>query len=369
MLYAANKPMIFTDIANIRLINQQIAATKFNTPKKIVGWVGAIQAQDYAMAKWAVGIRLPHSTDKLIESAIDKGEILRTHLLRPTWHLVSADDIYWMLELTGPKILASLKSRHKELELSETVFTKSNKLIEKALAGGNHLTREELVSRFEKAKIATDQNRASHLMLRAELNGLVCSGLTKNKKPTYALLQERVPKVKSLSREEALAKLARAYFSSHGPATLQDFVWWSGMSVSEARQALEIIKSDFISEQIGLQTYWLTNSFLIPKNYKESLYLLPAYDEFLISYRDRSASLHVDHSKKTISDNGIFWPAVVINGQVKGLWKRTVKKDKVTVEAIFFQLADKTTKSLIEKAAVSFGHFLDKKVEITFKAK
>ncbi|HXA00727.1 MAG TPA: winged helix DNA-binding domain-containing protein [Cytophagaceae bacterium] len=360
--------MTFTDIANIRLINQQITAAKFKTPKEVAGWMGAMQAQDYTMAKWAVGVRLPNSTEQLVETAIDKGEVIRTHLLRPTWHLVSADDIYWMLELTGPKILASLKSRHKELELSETVFAKSNKLIEKALAGGNHLTREELVSKLEKAKIATDNNRIAHLMLRAELDGLVCSGSTKNKKQTFALLEERVPKIRTLSRDEALVKLARNYFSSHGPATLQDFVWWSGLSVSDAKHALEMIKSDFISEQIGLQTYWFSNSFRIPKNYKESVYLLPAFDEFIISYKDRSASLHADHSKKTVSDNGIFRPTIVINGQVKGLWKRIVKKDKVMVEASLFQ-PDKIRKSLIEKAAVTFRHFLDKKVEITFKAK
>ncbi len=160
--------MNLTDIAKIRLISQQIAETKFKTVKDIVDWMGAMQAQDYAVAKWAIGVRLPNSTDQVIETAINNGEIIRTHLLRPTWHFVSADAIYWMLELTAPQIKASLKSRHKELELSETIFAKSNTIIEKALRGGKHLTREELMAELGKGKIATDDNRASHLLLRAE---------------------------------------------------------------------------------------------------------------------------------------------------------------------------------------------------------
>jgi hypothetical protein len=358
--------MISADIAKIRLISQQIAATKFKSVKAIVGWMGAMQAQDYAMAKWAIGVRLPNSTDQAIETAINNGEIIRTHLLRPTWHLVSADDIYWMLELTAPQIKASLKSRHKELELSEAVFTKSNTIIEKALRSGKHLVREELLAKLGKAKIATDENRASHLLLRAELDGIVCSGATKAGKQTYTLLEERFPKAKPLTKDEALAKLAKKYFTSHCPATSQDFVWWSGLSVGEAKHALEMVKSDFVSETIDAQTYWITNAFSIPKAGKEFVYLLPAYDEFIISYKDRSASLPLENHNKTVSNNGIFRPTIVINGQVTGMWKRTIKKDNVIVETEFFKQANKTTKSLIEKAAIRFGYFLEKKTEIKF---
>jgi len=356
--------MNLADIAQFRLGSQQIAETKFKTVKDIVAWMGAIQAQDYAMVKWAIGVRLPNATDRVIETAIDNGEIIRTDLLRPTWHFVSADDIYWMLELTAPQIKASLKSRHKELELSEAIFTKSNAIIEKALRGGKHLIREELIVKLGKAKIATDDNRSSHLLLLAELDGIVCSGATKAGKQTYALLAARVPKTKPLTKDEALAKLAKKYFSSHCPATLQDFVWWSGLSVGDAKHALEMAKSDLVSETIDAQIYWLANSFSIPKTGKESVYLLPAFDEFIISYRDRSASLPFENHNKTISNNGIFRPVIVVNGQVTGIWKRTIKKDKVMVETEFFKQPNKTTKSLVEKAVVQFGHFLEKKTEL-----
>lgn len=329
--------------------------------------MGAMQAQDYSMVKWAIGLRLPNSTDRVIEAAINNGEIIRTHLLRPTWHLVSAKDIYWMLELTAPQIKATLKSRHKELGLSQTIITKSNTVIKQALRDGKHLTRYELVAELEKNGIMTNENRASHLLVQAELDGIVCSGATKGKNQTYALLEERVPKTKSLSKEKALAKLAGQYFASHCPATLEDFIWWSGLSVSDAKQALEIAKSVLISKQIGSSIYWSTNLASISKKDEEDAHLLPAFDEFIISYKDRSASLPYKNYNKAVSDNGIFRPVIVVNGQVIGIWKRTIKKDKVIVETDFFKPPSKATLIQIDKAAVQYGCFLEKETELFYK--
>ncbi len=353
-------------IATSRLHNQQLEKTKFKTPNEVVSWMGAMQAQDFYMAKWAIGIRLPNSTEKIIETAIDQGEIIRTHLLRPTWHFVSRDDIYWMLELSSPQIKSLMKSNNKMLELTDSVFTKSNKIIEKSLAGNKHLTREELVAELTRAKIPTNITRSSNLLMRAELDKIICSGRTKNKKQTYTLLGEWVPKMKSLNKEEALAKLAERYFTSHGPATLQDFTWWSGLLTADAKHALEMVKPTFISETISSKTFWMTNSFSnsIPKPDKKSVYLLPAYDEYLISYKDRSASLPLEHHKKSISINGIFKPTIVLNGEVKGLWKRTFKKEKVIVETEFFKLPAKNLKNRIEKVAMVFGGFLEKETEV-----
>jgi len=334
----------------------------------MVSWMGAMQAQDYQMAKWAIGSRLPDSTDKEIEAVIDEGQIIRTHLMRPTWHLVSADDIYWLLELTAPHIKPSMNSNNKLLELNEQVLSKCNKIIEKALAGGNHLTRDELMAILEKAKISTASYRSIHIMFHAELDGIVCNGVRKGKNNTYALLSERVPKKKTVHREEALAMLAKRYFSSHGPATLKDFVWWSGLPVKDARNALEMVKPNFVSEIIGTETYWVSNSFSIPKKENQSVYLLPAFDEFLISYKDRSASFPLGNHKKAFTSNGIFRPVIVINGHVTGIWKRTIKKGTVLIEIDFFQAHSKSIKNLIEKEAESFGKFLDKKAEVNYIA-
>jgi len=355
--------MTSNDIVNIRLASQQITATKFKRAKDLVHWMGAMQAQDYAMAKWAIGVRIPGITEKQIVNAIDKGEIIRTHLMRPTWHFVSAEDIHWMLQLTAPYIKSSLRLRHKELELTDAILKKSNKIVEKALTQNNYLTREELVHEFSKAKIVTDNNRASHLLLTAELEGIACSGPISGKKQTYALLEKRVPKTKTLKKDEALAKLAQKYFLSHCPATIQDFAWWSGLTITDARKALEMIKSSLVSEIINGQTYWLPDSISIPKKDK-SVYLLPAFDEFIISYKNRSAVIQTEHYPKSISSNGIFKPVIIINGLVTGLWKREIKKDKVIIETDFFQAPNKTTKNLIQKAAETFGNFLEKEVVV-----
>ncbi len=184
------------------------------------------------------------ASESLINDAINKGEIIRTHLIRPTWHFVSSEDIYWMLELTSSRIKSSMSSRNRELELTQSVIKKSNKILREALTGNNHMTREELIGLLNKAKIKTDKNRASHLLAEAELSGIICSGISIGNKQTYALLEERVPQNKPLNKEEALKRLAQKYFMSRGPATLKDFSWWSGQAITQVRTALEILEQE-----------------------------------------------------------------------------------------------------------------------------
>jgi hypothetical protein len=356
--------MNIVDIPYLRLYNQQIIGSKFRTPKEIVGWMGAMQAQDFGMSKWAVGVRLPGATDQTIASAIDNGEIIRTHLMRPTWHLTSSDDIYWMLELTTPQIKGVMKFRDKVLELDPAIYEKTNIIIMNALQGSKHLSREELARELELANIPTDYNKVSHFLMRAEIDELVCSGKTINNKSTFALLSERVPLVKRFSREESASKLALSYFLSHGPATLQDFIWWSGLSITLSRQALESIKSKLVSEKIENQTFWFSDSLSIPAPDKNTVFLLPAYDEFTISYRDRTASLTMEMHRKAISSNGIFRPIVVINGEVAGLWRKITQKDRIRVEVNLFEPVGIIFKELVEEASLRYGNYLNKKTEL-----
>jgi len=352
--------MTSPEITLIRLENQKISNPEHSEAQQIVSWMGAMQAQDYPMSKWAIGLRLSDPSEQKIESAIDRGDILRIHVLRPTWHFISSDDIYWMLELSSPKIISSLRSRHKVLELSEDVLKKTRDIIVKKLSGGNSLTREELAAEFNKIKIRTDENRLSHILFCAELFGIVCSGPVKGKKLTYSLLHERVPVKRELNRNEALAELAKRYFSSRWPATIEDFIWWSNLSVKDAREAVHSIRTDFISDHSVSGNYILPASFSGRKINKDSVRLLPAYDEFLISYSDRSSSLSSVNNKKTVSNNGIFYPTIVINGQVEGLWKRTIIKDKVEIYPNFFRpVSDRFSKS-IKKMADLYGKFLNK---------
>jgi hypothetical protein len=356
--------MNLNEIAILRLVNQQIVTPAFKTVNEVVGWLGAVQAQDYAMSKWAVGVRLPGSTDKTIESALNRGEIIRTHVLRPTWHLVSAADIYWMLELSAPQIKSMARSRDTELGLTEATFSRSNSIIEKALRDGQHLTREEMVKLLAASGFENDNNRVSHLLMRAEIEGIIASGSIKNGKQTYALLPDRIPKTKTLKRDEAAAKLARRYFTSHGPATLKDFVWWSGLPVKECRQAIEDLKTGFVSETFGDETFWFASSVIAPKIEKNHVVVLPAFDEFIISYKSRTASLPFENHIRAVLINGIFRPVIVHNGKVIGIWKRTVKNDKVFLETEYFGSPDELIKDKITAAFASYAHFIGKKPEI-----
>lgn len=351
------------EIAKARLMSQHIAGTTFTHAKDIVGWMGAMQAQDPQMAKWALGVRIPASTESDVDAALNRGDILRTHLLRPTWHLVSSADIHWMIDLSAPHIRASMKSRHKELELTPGIVSKSNKVIVKALEKDKTLSREKLVAELEKEGIATGGNRASHLFCLAELDKIICSGEIQDQKMTYALFAERVPPAKPLSRDEALATLAARYFESHGPATLADFTWWSGLSATNAKKALEMVKQDFIAQNTGPDTYWLSPRLSWTGINEQAVHLLPAFDEFIISYKDRSAAINPAYNPKAVSNNGIFWPTVTVMGQVKGIWKRTLKKDKVLVEMEFFAPPAKKMHRPMEKALRALGHFLQRKAE------
>ncbi|GHM98712.1 hypothetical protein WSM22_02020 [Cytophagales bacterium WSM2-2] len=340
-----------------------MAAPKFETVRELVAWMGAMQAQDYAMSKWAVGVRLPGTTDKTVEDLIDEAEIVRTHVMRPTWHLVAAEDIRWMLTLTAPHIKASVKSMQKKIGVDEPLFKKTSKIIEKSLEGNKYLTRPELMEELKKKKITTDNLQAIHIMFDAELNNIVCNGPMRGKQFTYALMDERIPSTKVLTRDEALHTLAKKYFTSHGPATIQDFIWWSGLPTADARKGLESIKSTITSTKISEDTFW----FPEPPSKKIAtppLLFLPAYDEFMISYKDRTASLDPKFTEQTITGNGIFKPIIVVNGKVVGIWARVVKKGTVIVEPKFFRGAQKLSKKEMEETLSSYGEFLGLEVVV-----
>lgn len=352
--------MNLNEITLLRFVNQQIAASMLKTAKEVVNWLGAVQAQDYSMSKWAVGIRLPGSTEKSVEAIIDSGEIIRTHVMRPTWHMVSAEDVYWMLELSASQIKTAARSRDRELELTEEAFSRSNSLLEKWLRDSNFLPREELIKLLAEAGFSNDNNRVSHILMRAEIEGIIGSGPTKAGKQTYALLADRVPVKKLLKRDEAAAELARRYFTSHGPATLPDFVWWSGLPVKECRQAIEAIKQNFVAEEFNGETYLFHPAVTVPNTENKSIYLLPAYDEFIISYKNREATLTYENHLKAVSNNGFFRPAIVHNGQVTGIWKRTVKAGKVILETDYFGKPGKTIQKQVEKEFEKYVQFLGK---------
>ena len=288
--------MINSDILHQRLHNQKLSSSEFKKPADVVRWLGAVQAQDFEGAKWALALRMHSATKTVIEKAYNDGKILRTHIMRPTWHFVAPDDIRWMLQLTAPRVNTKAGPYYRKYELNAATFKRSNKALTKALRGGKHLNRQALKAVLNEAGVAVDDPiRLVHVLLRAELDGVICSGPVVGKQMTYTLLDERAPATEPLERDEALAQLTRRYFTSHGPATLQDFVWWSGLTVADARRGVALIDPVRVTKRT--------------QKSKHSAHFLPAFDEYLVAYRDREL--------------GLLGPAVIVNGRIAGTWKRT----------------------------------------------
>lgn len=294
--------MNFTELISLRLHNHYLSRPILKTPEDVVQHFGAIQAQDYAAATWSIGLRMQQVTDTTIQDAYNNGTILRTHIMRPTWHFVLPENIRWMQELTASQVKKLLGHYNRKLELTDDLLAKTNMIITKALANNNYLTRKELKALLTEQGIMTDVQRLGHIVMKAELDGLICSGPMQGKPAstrkssstqggqfTYALLEERVPKTKSLTREESLAKLARIYIQSHGPIQVKDFSWWSGLSLKDATIAIDFIQKDLTKETIDAKTYWYVPAKHIVTQPSPTAYLLSIFDEYAIAYRDRSA--------------------------------------------------------------------------------
>ena len=353
------------DIAQLRLHHQGLSKFRFTDPSDVVIRLGAVQAQDYAGAKWALGQRIPDTTDAAVDEAFNAGRILRTHVMRPTWHFVSPADIRWMLELTAPRVHAANAFMYRQLELDEVIRQKSYRVLEKALQGNKHLTRAELASALETAGINTEGLRLGYFMMSAELDRVICSGARRGKQFTYTVLEERVPRAKVLPRDEALAELTRRYFGTRGPASLQDFTWWSGLTMAEAKRGMEMVKSQFRKEEIGDQTYWLPESGLPEKVKSPTAYLLPNYDEYFIGFKDRSAiGERIRQSERDGNRLALNAHILFIDGQIVGGWRRTLKKEGVIVELDIITKPTKAEKRAVAKAADWYSKFLSLPVEL-----
>jgi DNA glycosylase AlkZ-like len=354
------------EIAYQRLHNQLIARQVFEKAEDVVRWLCAVQAQDYAAAKWALGLRVQNSTDDIIEQAFTDGTILRTHVMRPTRHFVLPADIRWMLALTAPRVIAASAYYYRTLGLDDTVFTHSNTVLAKALQGGRQLTRAELASVLQQVGIATHNvQRTGQIIMRAELDGIICSGARRGKQFTYALLAERAPRARRLDRDEALAELASRYFTSHGPATLQDFVWWSGLTAADAKAGLEMVTSQLMHEVVEGQAYWFASSTSPANDLSQTVYLLPNFDEYIVGYTDRSAVFDASHIQKLDTrENVLFQHTFVMDGQIIGTWKRTRKKDSVLLTPTLFTTLTDTEYRAFTASTSRYSSFLGIPVHI-----
>lgn len=346
-------------IAEQRLHNQQLTPTQFTQPHEVVAWLGAMQGQDYAGAKWSLGLRVPGSTDAEIEQAIANKTIVRTWALRGTLHLVAAADIRWLLALLAPQIIARSARRYRELDLDAPTLARSNTLLLNALPSGKERNRTELLAMLDQHGISTHGQRGVHMLQCASLNGLICQGVTHRNSATYMAIDEALPPAKPLARDEALAELARRYFTSHGPATLRDFVWWSGLTTGDARAGIAANAAQFVQATIAEQTYWLPEHLLSHNNASATVYLLPGFDEYLLGYADRSASLAAEYAARVVpGGNGVFMPTIISDGRVVGTWKRTFRKGAMTITPQPFTTLTTAEHDAFAVAAQRYGAFL-----------
>jgi hypothetical protein len=319
------------NIAHLRLQNQRLLDRPFQTAREAVHWLGAVQSQDYPGAKWGVGLRMHAGTDADVEAAFNAGEILRTHILRPTWHFVTQSDLPWMLDLTAARIQQANASMYRNLELDDVLLKRVHKLIRKALEGGNFRTRAELAAFLAGKGIAAAGQRITYIAMHAELAGLICSGPLRGKQQTYGLVEERAPRTKKLDRDEALNMLAERYFTSHGPATIYDFAWWSGLTVSDARRGAQMLDESFVSIEHESKTYFMRQEAAWAPPSLPVVHLLPNYDEHVVAYRDHGPSLDPQTPDALYGwGNSLTAHIVVRNGLVVGGWRRTTTPDHIT---------------------------------------
>jgi hypothetical protein len=363
------------DIACSRLSSQHINLnSSARSPGDVLASLGAIQAQDYHAALWAIGLRCGDSTKADVEEAIAEREISRTWLMRGTLHLASSQDVHWMLRLFAPRLLKTAISRDRHLGLGDAVIVKAEGLFARALEGNRRLTRDEMYKVLEKGGIKVAQQLGYHLLYRAAWDGLICFGAHEGRQPTFELLDERIAERRELSNRQALAELASRYFTSHGPATIKDYVWWSGLKTSDAKAGVEGASPGLASEEIDGKTYYLTRKEPPPGEDGGRVHLLPAFDEYLVGYSDRTAMLGNADTQRMLKSgkivfthsNGIFLPVLVSDGEVVGTWKRTSKKDKTVITIRPFAKLDDEQMKGVEEAAKRYGDFLEVSIATQF---
>jgi hypothetical protein len=353
--------MTFSDIASVRLVNQQLSKPRFKSAAELVQWLAAIQGQEYAQAKWALGLRVPSTNDAQIERDFTAGKILRTHLLRPTWHIVSARDIHWMLKLSAPRVHQANAYMYRQLELTENIFKKSRVLLAKTLEGGNQLTRDDINVIFKKNNIVANGHRLSYIMMHAELEGLICSGARQGNQFTYALMDERVKTKKDLNKDEALSEFTRRYFASRGPASIKDFATWSGLTTMECKRGLAMHKSDLKEEIIGEVKYYCMGVQSANASPVPTVHLLPIYDELIMGYKDREA--YFKSAKRTKPPAGlVFDNMIAFDGQIIGTWKRVIESKSITMTTQFFKPLTKIQTKAFDDAVNRFATFNGKQV-------
>lgn len=351
-------------LARLRLTAQRIAGSDLNGPVDAVRWMLAMQGQDLPGAKWSVGLRVPGATLEDVDDAFNRGEIIRSWPMRGTLHVVAAEDIGWMLELTAARTLQSLTTRYRELELDQATFTLAEKAAIGLLQGARSATRGELFAAFADAGIDTGGQRGAHLLGRLHQTRLLCWGPIRGNEQAVVLLDEWVTRPRTYEPDEALAEFVRRYFLSHGPATLRDFAWWTKLPVRDAKAGLALARGQLEEMIIDDTSYWMAPglSDRLPARRVDAL---PGFDEFMLGYQDRSAALATHHAQFIVpGGNGMFLSTIVVDGRVAGIWRRKKSAAGILVTPVTFAPLTSWAWSGFSRAAAAYGRFLGSEVTV-----
>lgn len=339
-----------------RLLSQQLICPQFATPKEVVDWMGAMQAQEYRMMRWAVSMRTRKPSLKAFRKAFDSGELVRLHLMRGTWQLVTGDDYWPLLGLCSPKALSVIKGWMTSNKVSipdEELFRIRDILVRTADDLGS-VTKEDFVQALAERDIRMDDHRLSYHIRMAELSGILCSGDLLPMKATYALTANKLPAQKPIDRDEVLMNLARKYFRHSQPATLEDFVWWSGLNAGDCRRGIGLLGDWLHVEKWKRREFYLTDDARTQGFRKDRSILLPSFDEYLISYKSRDVVLPLEHRHRAHDQTGTFWPVILLDGEVVGNW--TFAKD--TVNTHIFRENRAPSPASLEKEMHRFTQYL-----------
>lgn len=354
------------DITRLRLRNHFLSGKPAATPTDVVRHNGAVQSQDLPGAIWAVGQRARSASAASVLKAYDAGEIIRTHVLRPTWHFVAPEDLRWMQALTGPRVQAANAYWNRQLEIDAKVLRKAMRIIEKALGSGEHLTRVDLAAILAKHDIAGIGNRIAHIVMWAELEALICSGPMRGARTTYALVDERIKTSRDLRGDEALAELVLRFFTSHGPAQIRDFVFWSGLTAAMTKRGIDILGSSMARTDVDGEPYFYVETGRVQMPPSPHARLLPNYDEYLLPYRDgRHAGALVD--LKTVNIDDLSAHFVVLDGQVVGGWKRKVAHPGIEAQVTLFKRPSRQARAAIDAEFDRLRTFLDAPAAVSYR--
>ena len=319
----------------IRLLNQQLIAPQFSTPTEVVSYMGAMQAQEYRMMRWAVAMRTRKPSFKAFKKAFDEGLIIRLHLMRGTWQLVSAEDYWSMIDLFAPKAIAVTKGwmSSNRITIPDEELMRVRDILVRTAAGKRSVTKDDFVLALAEKGLKMGDHRLSYHIRMAEMAGILCSGDLLPLKATYALTSDKIKSSAKMDRDEALAYFTHKYFQSRQPATLEDFVWWSGLNISDCRRGIVLLGNSIHIERWKGREYYLTEECRIRGFRKGKFLLIPPYDEYLISYKSRDIVLPPEHRHRAHNNSGIFQPIIAYDGKICGNWS-PFKED---FQASFFE--------------------------------